>query len=159
MKKTIFAFLLITVGTAFAQQFPNSQKELEETILKLDAEAFNAYNKCDLDKFKTFFTDDLEFYHDKNGHIETSTKLIETMKTGMCSNPNWKLRREALKETLKVYPLMPYGAIITGDHQFYITENGKENLDGIAKFVHVWILTKNGWKMSRVLSFDHRAAN
>ena len=142
---------------ATAQQYPASQKELETTIIKLDAEAFNAYNNCDLEKFKTFFTDDLEFYHDKNGIIETSAKLVEAMKTGMCNKPDWKLRREALKSTLQVYPLASYGAILMGEHNFYVTENGTEKLEGRAKFTHLWLLTKEGWKMSRVLSFDHQA--
>ena len=25
-----------------------------------------------------------------------------------------------------------------GDHRFYVTENGKEVLSGVAKFIHVW---------------------
>jgi hypothetical protein len=44
-----------------------------------------------------------------------------------------------------------------GEHNFYVTEKGVEKLEGRAKFTHIWLLTKDGWKMSRVLSFDHQA--
>lgn len=157
--KTFLLIMLFAATTAIAQQYPASQKELEEVIIALDSEAFNAYNKCDLEKFETFFTEDLEFYHDKNGVVKGSANLMETMKKGMCNRPDWKLRREAVVNTFQVYPLMPYGAILMGEHKFYVTENGTEKLSGTAKFTHVWLFKDGKWKMSRVLSFDHREAN
>jgi hypothetical protein len=52
-----------------------------------------------------------------------------------------------------------YGAILTGEHVFYILEKGKsERLDGLAKFTHVWRFKDNEWKMHRVLSYDHGPA-
>jgi hypothetical protein len=45
----------------------NSQAELDKTLTTLDASLFDAYNKCDLDKFASFFVDDVEFYHDQGG--------------------------------------------------------------------------------------------
>lgn len=161
MKTILWAVILFTASISYAQQketYPATNKDLQTKIIALDAAAFDAYNSCDLEKFKTFFTDDLEFYHDKGGLTQTSEKLIETMKTGMCSNLNWKLRREVVQGSLKVYPLNGYGAILNGDHLFYVTENGIEKLTGKAKFTHVWLLKEGQWKMARVLSYDHAAA-
>ena len=74
-----------------------------------------------------------------------------------------RLRREAVKGIFNVFPLRSatgiYGAIISGEHVFYVSENGgNERLDGLSKFTHVWILADSTWKMSRVLSYDHGPA-
>ena len=107
----------------------------------------------------SFFTDDLEFYHDKNGLTSTRAALIEETRKGLCGNPNWRLRREAVMGTIKVFSLNDYGAILSGEHYFYIDENGKpEYRDGLAKFTHVWRVKDNEWKMHRVLSYDHHPA-
>lgn len=160
--KTLFTAAIILVACAcYCQQketYPTTKQTLETKIIALDAAAFEAYNICDLEKFKTFFTDDLEFYHDKGSVTLTSAKLMETMKTGICGKANWKLRREVIPGTLKVYPMDGYGALLTGDHSFYVTENGKEQLTGKAKFTHLWLLKDGQWKMSRVFSYDHAGA-
>lgn len=118
-----------------------------------------AYNQCDVDKMATFFTPDLEFYHDKSGLTTPLSALISSTRTGLCGNADWRLRREVVKGSLKVYPIAHYGAILSGEHVFYINEKGKEErLDGRANFTHIWRLTNNEWKMSRVLSYDHRPA-
>ncbi|RZJ56949.1 MAG: nuclear transport factor 2 family protein [Flavobacterium sp.] len=163
MKKFIMMAMLSATAMGFCQtSFPKTPEELTTQITKLDTEAFDAYNKCDLSTFKTYFTDDLEFYHDKGGPVFTSSKLIESMESGMCGNPNWKLRREVVQGSLKVYSLHDnsrgYGAVLTGEHYFYITENGKESKTGVTKFTHLWLLKDGRWQMSRVLSYDHRDA-
>jgi hypothetical protein len=85
--------------------------------------------------------------------------LMENTKKGICGNENWRLRREVVEGTMHVFPLNNYGAILTGEHVFYILEKGKnEQLDGLAKFTHVWRFKDNKWKMHRVLSYDHGPA-
>jgi len=101
-------------------------KELTQTILKLDSAFWRAYNACDVDAMKLYFTDDIEFYHDKGGLTTPLSKLIESMKEGLCGNANFRLRREAVEGTVKVFPLNNYGAIISGEHVFYINEGGKK---------------------------------
>ena len=154
-------FLFLTGGMATAQTetgYPATLAELEAKIISLDAEAFEAYNTCDLEKSRTFFTDDLEFYHDKGGFSKGVDKLMEAMRNNICNNPDRKVIRKPVEGTFKVYPLEGYGAILTGDHEFYIVENGTEQKTGIAKFTHVWLLKGGIWKMSRVLSYDHKPA-
>jgi Domain of unknown function (DUF3471) len=73
------------------------------------------------------------------------------------------LRREAIPETVKVYPLqkngVTYGAVLSGEHYFYINDSGKpEYRDGVAKFFHIWLLKDGTWKMARAASYDHRDA-
>ncbi len=77
----------------------------------------------------------------------------------MCGNPDWRLRREVIEGTVNVFPMNNIGAIISGEHVFYIQESGKsEHLDGYGKFMQLWVFKNNEWKMSRVFSYDHGPA-
>jgi ketosteroid isomerase-like protein len=124
---------------------------LYQEIETADRQFFEAFNRQDLDKIKTLFTIDLEFYHDKGGvfnyeqNIQASQKLFATNKT---------LKRELLKETLAVYPIKDYGAIETGEHRFCHLENGKQDC-GTFKFLHVWRKENGTWKIARVVSYSH----
>jgi Domain of unknown function (DUF4440)/Domain of unknown function (DUF3471) len=143
--------------------FAQSEKDpLAETILHQDGRFWDAYNRCDVDKMSQFFWPDVEFYHDKGGPTIGLPALDETLRKNLCGNPNFRLRREAIAETVKVYPLqkngVTYGAVLSGEHYFYINDNGKpEYLDGMAKFFHVWLLKDGTWKMARIVSYDHHA--
>lgn len=154
----LFSGMLFVSNHANSQEHNKGSKEsLEAKILALDAAFWEVYNSCAVEDFKQFLTDDLEFYHDKGGLTKTSAKLISSVKTGLCGDPNMKLRREAMNGTVKVYPLHNYGAIITGEHLFYLTENGsQERPVEFAKFTHVWQNKDGKWRMSRVLSYDHQ---
>ncbi len=135
---------------------PGSFEDLEKTILFHDSIFWVAYDACDVEMMSSYFTDDLEFYHDKNGLTAPKEKLDEAMRTGLCGNANFRLRREAIAGTVKVFPMNNFGALISGEHLFYINEKGKkEYLDGYGKFTHLWKYTDNAWKMSRVISYDH----
>lgn len=157
--------LLVFITQLFFKTSLNSQnqnepnQELEATIKHHDSIFWKGFNACDLETMKNYVSDDLEFYHDKNGLSLGAETFIKTTEKNLCSNKsNWQLRREVIEGTIKIYPIKNYGAIISGEHQFYITENKKpEYLDGIAKFTHVWHLKNNEWKMTRVLSYDHKA--
>ncbi len=143
----------------FAQ---TAEQKLTATILHKDSLFWNAYNNCDYNNYGQFFTDDLEFYHDKGGITNGLAALIDVSKKNLCSNPDFRIRREAIPATLKVFPMQRsdtiYGAIFSGDHLFYITEKGKERLSGKARFTHLWLLQNGEWKMTRILSYDHGPA-
>lgn len=156
----VLAYILLTINaTAFAQVDAPNSKDLERTVLYHDSVFWQAYNQCDLEGMARFFTEDLEFYHDKAGLTVTKDKLMENVRSGLCGKSDWRLRRQAIPETLKVFPLNGYGAILSGEHVFYIVEPGKgERLDGLAKFTHVWRHQDGAWKMHRILSYDHGPA-
>jgi hypothetical protein len=150
--------LLITIQ-ASAQTAADSVTAI---ILHLDSGFWNAYNRCDTGVFKNYLEDDVEFYHDKGGVATGAPALIQSLEKNLCSNANYHLRREAVAGTVKVHVMQQnnetYGAIITGEHLFYITQNGNpEFLDGEANFTHLWLLKNNIWKMSRILSYNHHA--
>src|SRR3982074_1247072 len=61
-----------------------SQEELTRAVTTLDAALFDSYNKCDLEKFDSFFVDDVEFYHDKGGLTLGRKALTESIKNNIC---------------------------------------------------------------------------
>ncbi len=128
-----------------------STDSLYRKIAHMDSVLFNAFNNRDMDKFKTLFTDDLEFYHDKGG-LTDYTYTIESFKNTITRNDG--LRRDLVKGSLEVYPIKDYGAIEIGAHTFCHLENGKQDC-GTFKFVHVWKKIGTDWKIARVISYDH----
>jgi len=62
------------------------------------------------------------------------------------------LTRELL--STEVYPVPDFGAIQTGEHRFCQTEGGEPDC-GVFKFTHIWRLDEQGWKVARVMSYDH----
>jgi hypothetical protein len=162
LKTNCIFFLLI--GPLFQPVFGQAtDEELSAVILQKDSLFWSAYNTCNTYQFVGFFTNDVEFYHDKGGKILGLENLEGTMKKNLCGSNNFRLRREAIYGSLKVFPLrnsnVIYGAILSGEHVFYVIEPGtKERLDGQARFSHLWLLKDGTWKMSRILSYDHGPA-
>lgn len=138
-------------------------QKLKGTILHLDSLFWKAYNECDTLNYDRFFTDDVKFYHDKGGITDGKTALIASIRNNVCGNKNQRVRREAVNGAVEVHPMRKgniiYGAIISGEHYFYITETNKpEKREGLARFAHLWLLNNNEWKMSLILSYDHGLA-
>lgn len=156
-----FLFMFIFSGEANAQ---NADEQATRIILHKDSLFWQSYNHCDTTNYNQYFTDDVEFYHDKGGITMGVEGLAMSMKKNLCSNNDFRIRRESVKGTTKIYMLhnsgVIYGAILSGDHVFYILEKGKpERLDGLASFTHLWLLKEGVWKMARILSYDHGPAN
>ncbi len=127
-----------------------SREELFATIEELDAELFDAYNRCDLEKFASFFPEQLEFYHDKGGLVAaTREQLVGQIKQNICG----KVHRELIKSSLEVDPMHGYGALELGSHRF--THPGIDNDSGVAKFVMLWKYENGKWTVPRVISYEH----
>ncbi|OLY94334.1 protein of unknown function [Cnuella takakiae] len=126
-------------------------RALYDTIAHMDSVLFDAFNNRDLDKQKKVFATDLEFYHDHGG-LTNYNQLIEN--TRRLFDQNNGLRRTLIPGSLEVYPIKDYGAIEIGMHRYCHSENGKDDC-GTFKFVHIWQKRVDGWKLTRVISYDH----
>jgi uncharacterized protein (TIGR02246 family) len=153
MSAWLLAALLTSPLTKLLAQTPSAPDALFQTIQALDTQLFDAYNRCDLEKFGSLLADDLEFYHDKTGLSRGRTALLEGIKNNICG----KVTRELVAGTLEVYPIADYGAVEIGVHRFH--HPGHETTDSIgeAKFIHLWQKKDGAWKVTRVISFDHQA--
>ena len=128
--------------------------ELFNEIAKMDSLLFAGFNEQDIEKTKLYFSDSLEFYHDKGG-LADYNQTIENTRTLFENNKTTGLKRELVKGSMEVYPIADYGAVQTGSHTFCHKENSKDDC-GTFKFVHVWQKKDGQWKITRVVSFDHK---
>lgn len=133
---------------------PPPSAPLFKEISDMDSILFGAFNRRDLETLKTLFSEDLEFYHDKGG-LAFYRQNMDTFKENFASPT--RVRRELVDGTLEVYPIAGYGAVEIGVHRFYSADPGQsEKLTATAKFVHVWQNNNGKWKITRVVSYDHR---
>jgi ketosteroid isomerase-like protein len=139
------------IGQSPAPSQLSESSELFETIVRMDAKLFDAFNAHNLDAMMAMFADDLEFYQDNDGVSNYQQSKNDFTKM-LASVPD--IRRELVKNSLEVYPIKDYGAIEIGIHRFCHKEDGKEEY-GSFKFVHVWRKTGDSWKISRIISYGH----
>jgi Domain of unknown function (DUF4440) len=159
---SIFVAVIFTAGCSVpfceAQTVPaldkiQNQEELNKAITALDAALFDAYNKCDLQKFGSLVDEDVEFYHDQGGVTLGRAALVESVKKNICATTT----RELVAGSLQIYYMKDMarsrweytGFIIPGIRRLG-TGKGSLCISGS---------TKDGaWKVTRVLSYDHHAA-
>src|SRR5215203_7488778 len=101
----IAVHLVLAAADARAADEPQHE-QLFKTLAALDAAMFTTYNKCDLEKNRKFFADDVEFYHDQGGLTIGADTLMEQLKRNICG----KTRRELVPGSLEVHQLKGYGA-------------------------------------------------
>ena len=155
----IFSLILfLSAGNLNAQIDKNSPLFLE--LKKQDSLFFErGFNNCDLAYLEKSVDENLKFYHD-NGGFQDKKLFLERTKQNICGNPNQKPIRKVIESSVEVFPLYNngelYGAIQTGEHQFFTREkNKKDVLGGEAKFTSVWTKKDGNWMISDVLSYDH----
>ena len=155
---SLAALVLVLVVTPLASQTRQSTptEPLFRTLASLDRELFDAYNKCDLDKFASYFADEIEFYHDKTGVARGLPVLVASLKDNICG----KTRRDLIAGTMEVHPMDNYGALQIGMHRFCEVKSLQcdDKSGGVGKFIHLWQNTNGVWKITRVFSYDHAPA-
>ena len=128
---------------------PDDQ-QLHDTIVKLDSIFFEAYNTCNLnlEKYASFFSDSIEFYHDKGGLMTSKKEIVASTQKYVCG----KVTRELVKGSIEVYPINNYGAVEMGLHKFHNNQEKENTPSRVGKFVIIWQHTKDAWQITRVIS-------
>src|SRR5215204_4900637 len=84
---------------------PETPGPLFEEIAALDAEVFDAFNKCalpgQLQKHAEYFSEAVEFYHDTGGVTWNRKEMLANTEKNVCGN----FRRELVPGSLRVYPI------------------------------------------------------
>lgn len=160
MIKAFIACCLAALVSAAGVPVMAAEPDWEAEVRKFDASYWDAFNNCEVDKLTGMNTKDLEFYHDKGGATFGLVTFAADIKNNICSNAKPRVRREAVADSVRVFPMRDegkmYGALISGEHRFFRTVAGKAEVEGgTARFTHLLTLTDGVWKVARVLSFDH----
>ena len=153
------AGLLVLFGALSLPVLAREAPPDEAAVRARDRAFWTSYNVCDVGLMSEFFTDDVEFYHDRGGPTIGVDALDTALAKNLCGGAN-RLRREPVEGTVRLSILRNgdtvYGAIVAGEHLFYVRPPDKpEFLDGRARFVSLWLLKDGAWKMARLLSYDH----
>lgn len=159
MNKLILAsalLLLLFVGCTPSPNPPDSTyqyKPVDSTlhyqIVELDSIFFDAYNHCEtkLDIYSSFYSDSLEFYHDKGGVSNSKSDVVSSTQKNICG----KVTRELMKNSIEVYPIANYGAIELGLHRFHNNEEPNDSAH-YSKFIIFWQYKNENWKINKVVS-------
>ena len=130
------------------QPYVPVDKKLYDSIVYLDSVLFEAYNTCKSEIFEKYFSENIEFYHDKGGLTTSKKELIESLKKNICG----KVTRELVTGSIEVYPIKDYGAVEMGLHKFHNHMEKEVTTPHASKFVILWQHKDNEWKITRVIS-------
>lgn len=133
-----------------AATYQPDDKALYDTIVKLDSLFFHAYNTCDtaLETYASFFSEDIEFYHDKGGLMTSKNDIVDATRRNVCG----KVSRELVKGSIEVYPIKDFGAVEIGLHKFHNNEEPAGTPSQAGRFTIIWKHTNGEWKITRVIS-------
>jgi hypothetical protein len=134
-----------------AYTYKPDDQNLHNTIVRMDSLFFYAYNTCDvnLEQYGKFYAENVEFFHDKGGLMTSKQDIIDGTKRNVCG----KVTRELIPGSIEVYPINNYGAIEMGLHKFHNKEEDEsKHPSSIGKFIAIWQLQNNEWKITKVVS-------
>lgn len=146
--KTIF-ITITTVLLSFLIQKGKAQNipSLKEKIIQLDSLFFMAYNNCDMKTQADFYSDTIEFFHDKSGLTTDKQKILADTKKYICG----KVSRELVPGSIEVSPLPNYGAVEIGMHQFRNKQEPNAQPHP-SRFLIIWKQEGENWKITKVIS-------
>lgn len=131
----------------------SSEESLVQEMRKMDSKVFESFNQCadetQLKIHESYFSSNVEFYHDNGGVTWDRESMINNTKNFVCG----KYTRALIEETFQAYLIKDFGAITEGVHKFCHLDTG--TCDGKAKFLMLWQNTNGIWQVTRVLSYGH----
>ena len=159
-KTHLIALMIVSIGLLTAcsveknkyqltQNYTPDDGTLYKTIVALDSAFFHTYNTCEtsLEKYAEFYDENIEFYHDNGGFINSKKELVEGTKNNICG----KVTRELVKGSIEVYPIKDFGAIEMGLHKFHNIEE-PNSIPKVGRFTIIWKKTNSVWKIVKVIS-------
>lgn len=152
--------LAAAASASRAQAIPDGADGLRagplfDELAHMDSLLFEAsFVSCDAAQANALFTEDVEFYHDRDG-LSTGEQVRENTRRLAASCPARRgIVRTLVPGTLRVYPIQGYGAMQAGAHRF--DEQGAAT-STVAQFISLWRRQDGQWRLARVMSFDHRS--
>jgi hypothetical protein len=140
-------------ATALADPGDQARAQLKAEIVAADARLFAGLNKRDIAPLKEGFSPRLEFYHDRSGLTGYAENIAIFEQNFRGQN---RIRREAMPDTVEVFPAGPNHAMHIGKHRF-CNKPSEQEPEGctVYGFSMVWEREGGTWKLLRVLSYGH----
>ena len=109
----MIACALVAIAMTAAAGSPQAptDRQLYDEVVRADRVMFDAFNSRNLDGLMASFSEDLEFYHDKDGR--QSFADVRGGFDRMFKSPEAP-RRELVAGSLRVYPIPKFGAMQMG---------------------------------------------
>ena len=149
MTKLRKIFLALVISFCFCDGYSQTDN-LYQRVVKLDSIFFAAYNNCDMAAQTDFYSDSIEFYHDKSGLTTSKQDILDATRKNICG----KVTSELIKGSIEVSPIPGYGAVEIGMHMFRNNQE-KNQVPQPGKFVIIW-RNKNGkWLITKVISLHN----
>jgi ketosteroid isomerase-like protein len=139
--------LFFVLGSICSSHSFSQDADLYRTIVRLDSTFFHAYNTCDLATQAAFYSDTIEFFHDKSGLDTSKQRILANTKKYICG----KVTRELVPGSIEVSPLPGYGAVELGMHLFHNNQE-KDAKPHASRFVIIWQKIQETWKITKVIS-------
>ncbi len=129
------------------REYNPSDKKLYHQIDSMDKVFFDAYNTCNIEKQEAIYSDSIEFFHDKNGLINSKSELIKGTRNNICG----KVTRYIIPGSIEVYSINNYGAVEIGFHRFYNNQEPDAESKP-SKFIIIWKKEEANWRITKVIS-------
>jgi len=146
-----FSTLTVCCAQSLPTQKISSEESLTGVVSLLDKALFDAVNRCDMTKVRSFWAEDAEFLHDRASPLYGREAIVNSIEKNLCGT----VQRELVPGSTEVYELKDYGAVEIGVHRFLHPGTKDHGIIGEAKFIHVWKRFPDGWKITRVISYEH----
>lgn len=160
--RTAFAAPVVALTVALALPlvaFANPATLAE--VKAADAAYWKAYNSCDYPAMDALTADNVEFYHDLGGITNGRAALTDSVRKNICGTAGMAIRRVVQDQQVQTFLLNRgrevYGAIVTGRHEFTQAKDGGAAVPADqALFTMLWLRDGKDWKLSRVMSYEHK---
>lgn len=153
MKRWVALGLMAGSAVVMAAGKDPTRAQLEAEITAADARLFGGLNERDIKPLKEGLSPRLEFYHDRGGLSDYAGNIAIFEKNFRAPN---RIRREAMPETVEIFPAGPNHAMHIGKHRFCNKPSASEPEEcGVYGFSMVWEREGGQWKLLRVLSYGH----
>jgi hypothetical protein len=139
-----------SAGYPIDKNYKPDDEQLYKKIVRLDSLFFAAYNSCsvNLDKYGSYFSENIEFYHDQGGLMTSKQEIVDATKRNVCG----KVTRELVTGSIEVYPIKDIGAVEIGLHKFHNNQEPAGTPSRVGRFMIIWENNKDDWKIRRVVS-------
>ena len=131
------ALLIVPCVHSFAEG-ENAPGAIEKTILKLEQQWDDALTKSDTAALGKLYDESIIYTH-SNGKVDTKVSYLNAIKSGATKYQSMK--REDIK--VQVYG---QSAVVACHWEVHVLA-GTNKIDTNARYLHVYVHQKDGWKM------------